>query len=134
MEKIDISKLREETQKAIERGKELNRLKNLEHFEKEKSPHRIAKDWAESHFASIPALAMRSAQEGKNFLTIANTRGCYDAVVDHNNEFLNWNTGKNGLKYFLLEEMLIYAGFQVDVIFEHDGVGMFSWYEMLIKW
>lgn len=134
MEKIDISKLREETLKAVEKGEELKRLKMLDDSEKEKNRHNIAKAWAEAQAASVPSLAMEAARTGKNYLVVANTKRNYDAVAQSNNRFLNWNTGGIGLRYFLLEEMLTDAGFEVYVTFQHDGVGIESWYEIQVKW
>lgn len=132
---IDINKLKEETLAAVKRGKELKAQKMLDDNEKEKLRHTQAKAWAESNALTVPALAQEAARKGLNKVTVARIDDYY--ATHHNfphNEFHGWDTSKTGLRYYMLEQILLESGLDVSVEFQHDGVGIRSWYEIYVSW
>ena len=134
MEKFDIEKLKKETQEAIRKGEEAKERESEEKHLKEQNRISEAKTWAEYKALSVPSLTMKAAKRGANRATICDTYNEYGAVISKLNNFVEWDTKGIGLRYSILEKLLKEMGFEVEVVFQHDGIGIRSWYNIDVVW
>jgi hypothetical protein len=130
-----IEELRETTTQALELKKIQTTIDNINKSEEDRLRNEEARAWAELKLLRVESLARKAAAEGKNRVAVANTKNDYGATVNSsNNNHGGWKTNGSGLKYWYLELMLTDRGLDVEVNFEHDGIGISSWYTMYIKW
>ena len=134
---INLKELRQLTKEAIEAGEKLRIAKENNDLEKEKLRHDEAKAWAESKLITVPEKCKDAASRGKNKVSVLDTRDNYDAYNTNGNnwcKFGSWNCKKSGLKYHYFCQGLEDAGLKYSVEYAHDGVGVRSWFEIIIKW
>lgn len=134
---INLQELKELTLKAKEEGVTLRKLKVEEDLKAELLMHEVAKGWAESYAKTIPNLCKEAARKGKSKALIVTTKNNYNAVYSTfpHNEFHGWNTKSvDGLKYHYLTKLIEDAGLTYEIGFNHDGVGITSWFEIYITW
>lgn len=134
---FDIRELRQLTHKAKIEGETL-RQKNLgDDAEAEQNRHEVAKLKAEQLAKNIPSLCRFAATKGHNKVLVTDTKGRYGAVVGGApyNTFKGWVANDDvGLKCFYLEQILKTAKIPYSIEFQHDGIGVESWFEIHIKW
>lgn len=66
---------------------------------------------------------------------VADTKKNYNATIQHSNDFFGgWNVKGCGLQYKYLQDLLVEMGFEINVKYEHDGVGIESWYSVYASW
>lgn len=133
MVKINVEKLQSITKEAIRKGKEARQaeenLRNAEAAAEVAEWHRQAK----SVLDALPALCEKAATDGKNAVCVMKEKN-YHYSESNFNQKNGWAaTITNGPGLFVLEA-LAKTDLNVQVKYQHDGVGMESWAEIWVNW
>lgn len=138
---MNPKELRKKTDAAVRRGVEKAEAEERQKREQERLRLENAKAWVASRMAEIPLTAEAAAEARQSRCVVASTRDFPGAVKIRPSlggdwqAFPGWDTSEiNGLQFRMLCEALEAAEFKVDVVYDHDGVGMYSWFEVYISW
>lgn len=126
------SELRKLTAQAIERGQEEKRRteqERLRKLEQEKVHDALI---AEGVLAGVPDKCKRAAAEGKMGVVVMRVKH----TRDYSESFTYKTIIENNLKgpALIVWDKLKASDLNPTIIYDHDGMGMDSWYDIWVNW